>query len=555
MLRVAFAVLLSLVLVVLTAPDARAQDPFFTIDGLNDGLPDPGAEVDRRTPRAAMQTFLEAAEREDWAAAAHVLDLADLSADAQPTEGPILAMQLHSVIERKAILDWTAINDRPDALQVLGGQNQAQAGEPRRSLLLRELSLDPVPASIRLDRVRPSEDAAPIWVFSRETVADVPALYRVYGPSEFESLLPSVLLSEAVFGLMWWELLGLPLVIVAAISLAMLTSRLLSGLAAHTRGDLARRVLRAVATPVVIVTVTTFVWWLSREIFVFSGQIDIFLAPAIAIGFVTATLLLIVNIVEAALDHLMGPGEDIDLTSAERDDARALATKLNAGKRILVIVVFLLGAGVVLTTANAFRSLGISLVASAGALTLILGFAARNILGNVMASLQIALNQSARVGDRVVYKGELCHVERIHMTFVQLRDWDGTRVIVPVEEFVSETFSNWSLADPAMLRILKFKLAPSADVEALRKAFLEIVSDLSDGELSDDVGDVDEASVNVAGQDVFGIDVWFSLPCTDPNTSWEVACTVRERLVAAANRIEEESGTAIFPEAVAADAA
>ncbi len=37
-------------------------------------------------------------------------------------------------------------------------------------------------------------------------------------------------------------------------------------------------------------------------------------------------------------------------------------------------------------------------------MTIVLGFAARNVLGNIMASLQIALNQSARVGDRVVYK-------------------------------------------------------------------------------------------------------------------------------------------------------
>ena len=129
---------------------------------------------------------------------------------------------------------------------------------------------------------------------------------------------------------------------------------------------------------------------------------------------VTALLLFIVGSVEALLNGLVAPGEDVDLTAAEPGEARILATRLNAARRVLVVVVFLIGTGVVLSSADLAANLGLSLLTSAGALTIVLGFAARNVLGNIMASLQIALNQSARVGDRVVYKGELCHVERIN---------------------------------------------------------------------------------------------------------------------------------------------
>ncbi|RMJ20567.1 hypothetical protein PHISP_08563, partial [Aspergillus sp. HF37] len=122
-----------------------------------------------------------------------------------------------------------------------------------------------------------------------------------------------------------------------------------------------------------------------------------------------------------------------------------------------------------------------------------------------MASLQIALNQSARVGDRVVYKGELCHVERINMTFVQLRNWDSTRLIVPVEEFASETFSNWTLQDPAMLRVLKLKLDPRADIDMLRRTFKEVLNDVATLEIGQNLGDLDDSSVSVADQDIFGI--------------------------------------------------
>ena len=533
----------------------KAEDAWFEVDALNPGLSEPGPEVDLRTPRAALQTFLVAAEAEDWGRAAHVLDLSELPEAEQARQGAILAAKLHSILERKAIFDWASINDRPDAMQVIGGQNEAQAGEPRRSLLLRDLDLDPVPAAVRLSRVKPGEDGSPVWVFDRGSVADIDALYARYGPSQFETMLPGILLEDAFWGLMWWEILGLPIVVIAAIALAWIVRRLFDVLSRQATGDLAGRVLHAVRTPLMVAAVTSLVAWVTRNLFVFSGNIDVFVAPAIATGYVLAILMFIVNVVEAAMDHLIAPGDDVDLTAASNDRSRAIATKLNAAKRVLLIVVTLIGAGVVLATADVFRGLGLSLLASAGALTVVLGFAARDVLGNIMSSLQIALNQSARVGDRVVFKGELCHVERIHMTFVQLKDWDGTRVVVPVKEFVSEVFSNWTMQEPAMLSILKFKLAPEADVQALREAFMAVLEELRDGELGPQIGEMSEASVNVAGQDVFGIDVWFSTPCADPNTSWEVACTVRERLVARAVEIEKRRGVQIFPEATPAEAA
>lgn len=554
MLRAMVPLLLLLVSMAIGAAvptPARAQEAAFEIPALNTGLTAVPDRIDRRTPRAAMSSFLQAAKGGDWDSAAHILDLGELPADRQAAEGPILARQLHDVIDRKVVLDWTMLIDRPDALQTQGGESEAQAGEPRRSLLLRDMPLDLAPAAIRLNRVLPEGAEQPVWVFPPETVRNVPALHRRYGPSRFEMALPDSLRAKTVGGLMWWELLGLPALVLTAIALGWIVHRFLQALWRRAESDVATGILRALSTPLIIASVTGLIWWVTGNVFVFSGRIDLFLAPAIVIGFVTALLLFIVNGVEVLLDRLVAPGDDVDLTGPEQADARVLATRLNAGKRILVVVVFLIGAGIVLSSANLSNNLGLSLLASAGALTLVLGFAARSVLGNIMASLQIALNQSARVGDRVLYKDELCHVERINMTFVQLRNWDSTRLIVPVEEFVSETFSNWTLQDPEMLRVLKLKLDPRADVDALRDAFNEILAEVSDMEIGKNLADLDDSSVNVADQDVFGIEVWFSVPCTDPNTSWEVACTVREKLIARAAQIEADSGKPIFPESVA----
>lgn len=545
--RLCQILILAIALFATTLHPAQAQDATFETPALNAGLGPTPDRIDRRTPRAAMASFLRAADEEDWAAAAHVLDLSDIPANLQAERGPRLAHQLYDVIDRKAVLDWSMLNDRPDGLQTQGNDTEAMAGNPRRSLLLRDLSVGLIPAEIRLNRLQPPGGGDPIWLFPAQTVRDIPALHAVYGPSKFETALPQEMREKTLGGLMLWEWIGMPLLIAASVLLGWLVHRTLKMAWRRANGKIATGILRAASKPLIIITVTSLIWWVSGNIFVFSGKIDVFLAPAIAAGFVTAILLFIVNGVEVLLDGLIAPGEEVDLTVAEQAEARVLATRLNAARRVLVIVVFLIGVGIVLSSADLAGSLGLSLLASAGALTIILGFAARNLLGNIMASLQIALNQSARVGDRVLYKNELCHVERINMTYVQLRNWDSTRLIVPVEEFVSETFSNWTLQDPEMLRVIKLRLDSRADISALRRIFDQILVDVKNEDMGKNLTQLDGSSVNVAEHDAFGLVVWFSVPCADPNTSWELSCAVRERLVAQAARHEAETGQPVFP--------
>ncbi len=71
-----------------------------------------------------MASFLRAAEEEDWEAAAHLLDLGELPVDRQAELGPRLAHQLYDVIDRKVVLDWSTLLDRPDALQSQGGDTE-----------------------------------------------------------------------------------------------------------------------------------------------------------------------------------------------------------------------------------------------------------------------------------------------------------------------------------------------------------------------------------------------------------------------------------------------
>lgn len=538
----------------LAVSTAWADNHVYATPALNPGLPAPPEHLDRSTPQSTMEALSEAARSGDWESAAHLLDLRDVPEDRQATEGPVLAAQLWMVIDRKVNLDWHDLLDRPDAMDASATSDRAVAGQPRRSILLWLLDLEDRPVSLRLNRVQ-EEGGEPVWVFARQSVRNIPALAALYQPSRLERMLPEALRTKGPAGLFWWEIIALPIAVLVAALAGYATHRLTRAAARKLERPVLRAILRSLATPLVIGVITAVVAFFAGRLFVFSGRIDLFLTPLILVGFVTAGLMLVVNALDAVLDRLISFDQtDLNAVGDGIEHNRRTATRLAAARRALIVVGVLAGAGIVLSTSNISQIFGFSLLASAGAITLVLAFAARNVLGNIMSSLQIALNQSARIGDKVVYKGYLCTVERINFTYVQLRVWTGERLVVPVEEFASESFENWMLQDPAMVRTVELKLAHTADVGRLTDAY-ERILDRGAEEEEWRLGDREERGVHVSGHDVFGMDVLFKVPTTDPNTAWTIACEVRRKLLAEAARLEQEEGLTLFPEAAAAEAA
>ncbi|WP_424973914.1 mechanosensitive ion channel family protein [Dinoroseobacter sp. S124A] len=525
------------------------SETVYCIDELNIGLAPSGPEVDRATPRATLETFLFHARQENWATAAQTLNVNGFDTSVQPQVGADLARKLYTVISRKAVIDWDRVIDRPDAMQTVGNSSEPMLGQPRKSILLWTLEVQGHPASIRLDRVQvPGTDA--VWIFSRRTVGDVPALYAAYGPTQLERMLPDPLKQNAGFGFMWWEIIGLPMLLGLALACAMLVWRGLGRVRDRMDSELTRRAVSAARGPAATAVATGVALFSGVNLLVFSGQISTILTPIAWLGLLASGLWLVVNVADVVLDGLTR-FDETDLTQRQQMHMRSMATRVAAARRAFTVAIVLIGGGVFLSQTNLFQNLGLTLLGTAGALTLVLGFAARRVLGNIMASLQIALNQSARIGDRIVFNEALCHVERINFTYVQLKDWDGTRLIVPVEEFVSTPFENWTMKDPEMLRVIKIKCAHDADVDRLRSVFERVVDELEE----DDLGSLDKMTVRVAEQDVFGKEVWFGLPCADPNTSWDIACMAREKILAEIAQLERAEKVEILPVPPAAEAA
>ncbi len=523
--------------------DAERPGTFFPVESLNAGLEPAPDWIDRTTPQGAVESFLDAVDRVDGAAAAHVLNLSEIPVPEQAQRGPRLAMELAEVLERRAVISWRQLLERPDGLDARQSTSVAMAGEPRRSLLIGIIEEGRREAAIRLNRVKP-DGGDPVWVFSARTVDQVPALYDRYGPSRLERALPDWAKRSTLFGVELWEAVGLPVALVVAWLAGRLTHVLFHRLALRTRSARGQIALTAIRWPSIIVVTTSVILYAALGIFSVSGTVSSILTPLTLVGYVIAVLMFAMSVLDTALDRMV-TFDAARLADPENSTARTYATLLTAGRRAVMVVGVVVGVGIVLAAANVLRSVGFSLLASAGAVTLVLGFAARHVLGNILASLQIAMNRSARIGDRIVIDGEYAIVERIHFTYIQLKTMKDNRLVVPVSTFINDSFENWSMVDGGMTCHVQVTFAQTVDFDAMLERFMDLVRD------EPLISDPDTACMWAMSQDALGITVRFQFRVDAPTETWTTERKMQERILKAAQDLEAETGRPVLPSAVA----
>jgi small-conductance mechanosensitive channel len=500
------------------------SDAWFEVERLNAGLGPAPEALDRATPMGAVESFLAAVRAERYVEAAHLLDLARVPPDAQPRRGAELARKLGVILENHVWIDWDALPDRPDAVPLAGAGNDPLAGEMRRSLLVDRLELGGHAVPLRLNRVKPA-GGDPAWVFSRQSVDNIDALYDRYGPGWVADILPLEWQRQGWLSLERWEFVALPLIAVAAVLVFLLLRLVFRALVSIAPWQWAQHACRAACAPLALLGAAGLLHYATLTLVTFSAPITGVLNPLLIAAIVIAVTVTLVRAIDAAIaavtKNLLGD------TSQELDQRqRQIFTSIYAARRTVLLVTFLAGLGFVLMQLDIFGSLGISLLASAGVLTVILGIAAQPVLGNLIASLQIAMTQSIRIGDAVQYEGNWAYVESIFYTFVRLRTWDDRRLIVPVQYFISKPFENWSVVEKKMTRVFLLTLDPLADVEALRQAYLEIAR--ADGDVMAD----EMLKVLVMDQDHNGVHVRFYCTAKDASTAWNMHCRLREKTLA-----------------------
>ena len=251
------------------------------------------------------------------------------------------------------------------------------------------------------------------------------------------------------------------------------------------------------------------------------GSAGAWWSKVVTVLLILAGTWLVIGIV-AGVDDLILSRYRIDV----RDNlkARRVHTQVSVISRTLMIIVGIAGIAVALMTFDSVGKIGASLLASAGIAGIAVGFAAKPVLGNIIAGVQIALTQPIRIDDAVIINDEWGWIEEITTTYVVVKIWDERRLIVPFSKIIEEPFQNWTRNSANILGSIVLHVDYSCPVDALRDELDRILDGHPKWDGRAKVLQVIECTEKT-------MTLRALVTAVDSPTAWELRCDVRERLI------------------------
>ena len=213
-----------------------------------------------------------------------------------------------------------------------------------------------------------------------------------------------------------------------------------------------------------------------------------------------------------------------DLSDKDNLKARKVLTQIQVFKRVVTMVISILALAAMLMTFEQVRQLGASILASAGVVGLVIGFAAQRTIATVFAGFQIAITQPIRIDDVVIVEGEWGRIEEITLTYVIVRIWANRRLIVPITNFIDKPFQNWTRSTADLLGTVSIYTDYTVPVDEVRNELQKIVegADQWDGKV---------ANIQITDSGEKTMKVRALVSAEDSGKLWGLRCLVREKLI------------------------
>ena len=204
--------------------------------------------------------------------------------------------------------------------------------------------------------------------------------------------------------------------------------------------------------------------------------------------------------------------------------AREIATQVQVFQRVFLVVIVVLAGATTLMSFSWGRTLGASVLASAGIAGIAVGMAARPTLENLVAGIQIAITQPMRLEDAVIVENDWGWIEQITSTYVVVRTWDLRRWILPLTYFIQHPFQNWTRQTADLLGSVFLFVDYTAPIEDLRAEFTRLVHASPRWDRKVCVLQVTDATEHT-------LQLRALVSAADAGTAWDLRCEIREKLV------------------------
>jgi len=384
----------------------------------------------RQTPQSAMLGFLQACHARDYDRAAAYLDLRRLSTAQRHAQGEHLAQQLEDVLDDDGRFDPNHMSRSPE-----GDRGDGLAANLER---IDSFEVKGRPIDLYLERVE-LQQGMQVWLFSSDSVAALPEVYKAQSESAFESRLPEPLVSWQFMGTPIWRLIALAILILVLVFVSSILSRLALALlrlvAARTKRLAGLGHLGLLAGPVRwIISVILF-----RAGMVFIGTsalLRVYMDRGLALIFFLAVAWLIARILDLVAHRLQ---------SAMNARQRAVSSSVvPLGNRVIKVIVVLFAVTAILgswgyNTTAILAGLGVGGIAIA--------LAAQKTIENFFGGVSVISDRPVLVGDYCSFGNRSGTVEDIGLRSTRLRTPDRTLITVPNGEFSTMTIENFAKRD------------------------------------------------------------------------------------------------------------
>ncbi|HEU0022859.1 MAG TPA: mechanosensitive ion channel domain-containing protein [Dehalococcoidia bacterium] len=204
--------------------------------------------------------------------------------------------------------------------------------------------------------------------------------------------------------------------------------------------------------------------------------------------------------------------------------SRQILTQFRVIRTVISFLVLVLAAGVMLMSFDAVRQFGVTMLASAGVIGIVLGLAAQSTMSNILAGLQIAFTEPLRIDDVVIVENEWGKIEEITLTYIVVRTWDLRRLVIPITYFTQTPFQNWTRHTADLLGTAFFYVDYTIPVAAVRSALHQILNETP-------LWDQKVWGLQVTNATEKTVELRALMSAPDASTAWDLRCHVREEII------------------------
>jgi MscS family membrane protein len=379
--------------------------------------PAPSATLGRNSPRETLVNFLRTAHQNDFQQASQYLQGA-------PTR--TLTRQLQAVLDSALSVNLNQVSDSP--------QGDLNDGLPPDRERIGVVSINGDSADIMLTRV--AQRGASVWLFSNDTLEQIPRLYAHLTPSWVEQLVPDAVARQEIFGIKLWRILALLILAALAVGagwlLSMIVLRIAASVARRTTTSFDDQIVEMLPGPLRLLA-AVFVFHLGVLLLGLPlllrqslGQFEVFVG-------VLAVCWFALRLVDFASTKA-----NAVLLRTQRASATSM---IPLGRRVVKVLVFF-GALLIILDNVGFDLRAV--LAGLGVGGIAVALAAQKTIENIFGGIALVVDQPVRVGDFCKFGDSVGTVQDIGLRSTRIRTLDRTVISVPNAQFSVMSLENFA---------------------------------------------------------------------------------------------------------------